>query len=95
MNVSLTPELEKLVSNKVATGLYQTASEVVRDALRLLRERDEHKLALLRQDLRHAMEQVSRGRYADYDGPGVRNLARRVKARGRRRLAGTHSLGGQ
>jgi antitoxin ParD1/3/4 len=95
MNVSLTPELEELVSNKVATGLYQTASEVVRDALRLLRERDEHKLALLRQDLRHAMQEVSHGRYADYDGPSVRNLARRVKARGRRRLAGTRSLGGQ
>lgn len=95
MNVSLTPELEKLVSAKVATGLYQTASEVVRDALRLLRERDQHKLALLRQDLGHAMEEVRRGRYADYDGPGLRNLARRVKARGRRKLARTHSLGGQ
>ncbi len=95
MNVSLTPELEKLVSDKVATGMYQTASEVVRDALRLLREREEHKLALLRQDLRHAIEQVSRGGYADYDGPGVRTLARQVKARGRRRLARTRSVGGQ
>ncbi len=40
MNVSLTPELEQLVQEKMASGLYQTASEVVRDALRLLKERD-------------------------------------------------------
>ena len=41
MNVSLTPELEDLVNQKVRTGLYQTASEVVRDALRLLKQRDD------------------------------------------------------
>ena len=40
MNVSLTPELEKYVSNKVASGRYTSASEVVREALRLL-EREE------------------------------------------------------
>lgn len=36
MNVSLTPELEKFVREKVASGLYNNASEVVREALRLL-----------------------------------------------------------
>ena len=41
MNVSLTPELEKLVNEKVRGGLYQTASEVVREALRLLKQRDD------------------------------------------------------
>jgi antitoxin ParD1/3/4 len=41
MNVSLTPELEKLVNEKVRSGLYQTASEVVREALRLLKLRDD------------------------------------------------------
>jgi putative addiction module CopG family antidote len=41
MNVSLTPELEKLVIDKVRGGLYQTASEVVREALRLLKQRDD------------------------------------------------------
>jgi antitoxin ParD1/3/4 len=40
MNVSLTPELERLVNEKVDSGLYQTASEVVREALRLLKDRD-------------------------------------------------------
>jgi putative addiction module CopG family antidote len=41
MNVSLTPELEEMVNEKVRSGLYQTASEVVRDALRLLKQRDD------------------------------------------------------
>jgi len=36
MNVSLTPELEKLVESKVQSGRYQSASEVIREGLRLL-----------------------------------------------------------
>jgi antitoxin ParD1/3/4 len=40
MNVSLTPELEKFVSAKVGSGRYNSASEVVREALRLLEEHD-------------------------------------------------------
>lgn len=41
MNVSLTPELEALVNEKVLSGDYNSASEVVREALRLLKEEDE------------------------------------------------------
>jgi antitoxin ParD1/3/4 len=40
MNVSLTPELEKLVARKVESGLYRSASEVIREGLRLLKDRD-------------------------------------------------------
>ncbi len=40
MNVSLTPELEALVQEKVASGRYASASEVVREGLRLLEQRD-------------------------------------------------------
>jgi antitoxin ParD1/3/4 len=40
MNVSLTPELERLVNDKVKSGMYQTASEVMREGLRLLKEKD-------------------------------------------------------
>jgi antitoxin ParD1/3/4 len=40
MNVSLTDELEALVEKKLASGLYKSASEVVREGLRLLDERD-------------------------------------------------------
>jgi antitoxin ParD1/3/4 len=41
MNVSLTPELERFVDAKVESGLYNNASEVVREGLRLLKEQDE------------------------------------------------------
>jgi antitoxin ParD1/3/4 len=47
MNVSLTPELEKFVSSKVQGGRYGSASEVVREALRLLEERDQARSAQL------------------------------------------------
>jgi len=47
MNVSLTPELEKFVAAKVASGRYNSASEVVREALRLLDERDSARAAQL------------------------------------------------
>lgn len=40
MNVSLTPELDKFVAGKVESGRYTSASEVVREALRLLEEHD-------------------------------------------------------
>jgi len=40
MNVSLTPKLEAIVRSKVASGLYNNASEVIREALRLLLDRD-------------------------------------------------------
>ena len=40
MNISLTPTLEKFVQDKVASGLYNSASEVIREALRLLASKD-------------------------------------------------------
>ena len=49
VNVSLTPELEKFVSTKVSTGRYNSASEVVREALRLLEENDRVRAQQLKQ----------------------------------------------
>jgi antitoxin ParD1/3/4 len=86
MNISLTPELEQLVSKKVKTGMYQTASEVIREGLRLLRERDQRHEAL-RRDVRAGFEAVDRGEFTDYNQHGVQELAKRVKARGQKRLA--------
>lgn len=41
MNVSLTRELEQFVHDRVDTGRYHSASEVVRDGLRLLESREQ------------------------------------------------------
>jgi antitoxin ParD1/3/4 len=47
MNVSLTPELEQFVQTKVESGRYNSASEVVREALRLLEEHERGRAAQL------------------------------------------------
>ena len=47
MDVSLTPELEAFISAKVGSGRYNSASEVVREALRLLEEHDSARAAQL------------------------------------------------
>ncbi len=59
MNINLTPQLEELVREKVSSGRYNSASEVIREALRLMEEQDRlrtAKLAQLRQDIREGLE---------------------------------------
>ena len=70
MNVNLTPELERLIQDKVASGLYNNQSEVVREALRLLEEQDrlrELHVAKLRAALAEGLEQADRGETLDGD----------------------------
>jgi antitoxin ParD1/3/4 len=64
VNVNLTPELEALVQRKVASGLYNDQSEVVREALRPLAEQDrlrEAHVADLRKALAEGLAQADRG----------------------------------
>jgi antitoxin ParD1/3/4 len=64
MNVSLTKELERLVQKKVNGGLYLSASEVVREALRLLDERDNIRrvqMQKLRKQVSVGLSQLDRG----------------------------------
>ena len=59
MNVSLTPDLEKYVQNKVQSGRYQSSSEVIREALRLLEEKDqerEQRLRALKADIQEGLQ---------------------------------------
>jgi antitoxin ParD1/3/4 len=65
MNVSLTPELERFVNQRVESGKYHTASEVIRDGLRLLVEREElhqKKLDELRREVAIGIEQADQGK---------------------------------
>jgi antitoxin ParD1/3/4 len=68
VNVSLTPELEEFLQSRVASGCYQTTSEVVRDALRLLqrqeRERDEG-FDRLKERLSRGAAEAERGELLD------------------------------
>jgi antitoxin ParD1/3/4 len=66
MNVSLTAELEKFVSAKVESGRYNSASEVVREALRLLEEHDQArsaKLTAFNQELGRRLDTIGGGQH--------------------------------
>lgn len=59
MNVSLTPELEQYIQEKVSSGLYYSASEVIREGLRLLKDQDalrEIRLNELRQQIQAGID---------------------------------------
>ena len=83
MNVSLTPQLEDYVKQKVANGMYNSVSEVMREALRLLEERDAFqamKLEALRKDISQGLESLESGRGRALDMSAI-------KAKGRQCLA--------
>lgn len=88
MNVSLTPELEELVNQKVKSGMYNSASEVIREALRLLQEQDEMKRIRqeeLRREVLRGYEQSQRGESQPLDVEAVKAESRkRLTARKRR-----------
>ena len=79
MNVSLTPKLEGFVKAKVKTGDYNNASEVVREALRLLQREDdairERKVARLRKALRAGLDGP------DAEGFDIKKVVKRLKKR--------------
>jgi antitoxin ParD1/3/4 len=79
MNVSLTPRLVKYVGRKVATGKYASASEVIRDALRLMDERDrqwKERLKTLDREIEVGMAQLERG-----EGIPSEDVFRRLRAK--------------
>ncbi len=68
MHVSLTPALEQMIQDKVDSGLYNSASEVIREALRLLHERDAYqqmRIAQLKKDIQEGLDDLEAGRVID------------------------------
>jgi antitoxin ParD1/3/4 len=91
MNVSLTPQLEKLVQDRVKSGRYTSASEVIREALRLLETHDraiDQGLAQLRADVDAGLRQLDEGQASPLDQIAVE----RIKRRGREKLAELKSV---
>lgn len=82
MNISLTPELESYVKQKVAEGMYSSVSEVMREALRLLEERDAlkaMKLESLRRDIQEGIDELDRGEGTPLDMKAIKAKARAMK----------------
>lgn len=82
MNISLTPELELFVTRKVESGMYQTASEVVRDGLRLLREHDDlhqSRLETLRKEIAVGIEQATQRKVAPFNARSTLARVRKIR----------------
>ena len=82
MHISLTDVLDNYVKNQVATGHYNNASEVIRDALRLKIEQDalnRAKLEALRRDIQVGWDQLERGESVEYDMQKLLNILDRER----------------
>lgn len=83
MNVSLTPELAQFVQGKVESGLYNNASEVIREGLRLLKENDEVRLRW-REQIERGWSQAQAGKLVD-GSKVISEIQARMKARAKKR----------
>ncbi|HEV2619656.1 MAG TPA: type II toxin-antitoxin system ParD family antitoxin [Acidobacteriaceae bacterium] len=85
MNVSLTPELEQFVAAKVSSGRYNSASEVMREALRLLEEDDQARgaqIASFNRELSHRLASLDRGEKMD-PAAARKRIEAKSRARGK------------
>jgi antitoxin ParD1/3/4 len=79
MNISLTPHLEAMIREKIASGSYNSASEVVREALRLLEQEDRMralKMQKLKLDVREGLDS---GPSSVFDPQEIKRAAREKK----------------
>lgn len=81
MNVSLPPELEARVRQRVESGMYGSASEVIREALRLFEAYEQvkiSKLDSLRQDIAKGLSDVKNDRTREVDFEGLKQQGRQI-----------------
>ena len=86
MNVSLTKELENFIGELVASGMYYSASEVVRDGLRLLKEQEALKkmrIEELHVEILRGFEQSQNGESRPLDIEAIQTEGERILAKKR------------
>ncbi len=83
MNGSITPEVEATIAAKVASGMYGTGAEVIREALLALEEREERewKLAELRREIQLGIDDVESGRVVAMTVAELQDMKRRGRER--------------
>lgn len=85
MNVNLGPKFDQFVAEMLDTGLYQSQSEILREGLRLLKEREERKqlwMLELRKEVALGVAQADHGDFVD--GPAMFARIRQKSARRKR-----------
>ncbi|MGH9855409.1 MAG: type II toxin-antitoxin system ParD family antitoxin [Blastocatellia bacterium] len=86
MTITITPEIEEFVSERVRSGAYASATDVILVSLRLL-EAQEQKLAQLKRDIRAGVDDIQQGRYKTYTTEAeLESLAAEIISRGEERL---------
>ena len=80
MNVNLSPQLDEMVRQKVASGLYTSASEVVRKALRLMEQQDCIRAAKLDQLRFDIHEGMNSGESTPWDPEEIKQDGRKLRA---------------
>lgn len=81
MEISLPPELEKIINEKVESGLYNSPSEVVRESLRLLQQQDELKRIRrdeLRREIMLGREQIQSGDFVEVKASELDGFAEKL-----------------
>jgi antitoxin ParD1/3/4 len=85
MHISLAPELEAIIKEKVNSGLYSNASEVIREALRFMKTNEElinqMKLDHLRSKLAEGERDLAEGRYTELKPEALGDDFQRIKNR--------------
>ncbi len=92
MNVSLTKELEEMINKKVESGLYNSASEVIREGLRLLNEQDQLRqirIEELRREVQKGIDQIRAGNSKKYNSG--EELADEIISRGTKKAEKNNS----
>lgn len=91
-NVVLTEHQTQLVERLVSTGRYQNASEVLREGLRLIEDREAQntaRLHALREAARVGMADIDSGRFLSFESPAA--LSRHLTAKAHRAISGKPS----
>lgn len=88
MNVSLTPELEEMINRKVKSGMYSSASEVVRESLRrmfkeensqpTITDEQRQQMNNLREEVLKGVEQIRNGEGKRYDVDKLDDFAEEI-----------------
>jgi putative addiction module CopG family antidote len=94
MNISLAPELERVVQRKVKSGQYPNADAFIHEAIQRLVEADEDEqehASEIRERIAAAERQIDRGEYTEYDETTLRRLPAEIRARGMKWPAATRT----
>lgn len=77
MHINLSPEMECFIKNKVASGFYGNATEVIRDAIRRM-QAEESRIAAWKAAIKQGDDQLDRGEGVAYTGEALNDITQRA-----------------